>query len=174
MRSAVCFFDNLSDGLSIEEIVESYRVLCLELVEKILAAPGQMKSARSMNSANTICNLAGPGLTAEEALVQIHLISGEIAARQATDGKIAEIRSEQPRQAMYDVRTRMTVTPEMIAAAEKMDPAMVNAIPSDAIRNMTVTPQMIKAAKKIDPTLARPAESEDFQSAIAEIKTQDR
>jgi hypothetical protein len=45
----------------------------------------------------------------------------------------------------------MTVTPEIITAAEKMDPALVNAISSDEIRNMTVTPQMIKAAKKNRP-----------------------
>jgi hypothetical protein len=56
-----------------------------------------MKSERGMHSANAICNLAGPGLTAEEALVQNYLISGEIAARQAIDGKIAEIRSEKTR-----------------------------------------------------------------------------
>ena len=136
MSGAPCFFgtrvpidvlfDNLRDGLSIDEIVDSYPTLTREMVEKVLAHPEQIERAQSAFRANSIMDLDGLPLSKEVAEAVNRIISGEITTEQAVQMKVAEIKERQ----------RMQVTQEMIDNANKIDPARVRASTVEEIRNL--------------------------------------
>ena len=88
-------FNNLSDGLTIDEIVDSYPTLSKELVLKILADPDQVRRARNARQANAIVHLDRPGLTKDAADVQNMVIAGEITTQQARQMMIEKIRARQ-------------------------------------------------------------------------------
>ena len=88
-------FDNLADGLTIDEIVDSYPTLSKEVVEAVLENPDMVQRARHVHQANWIVNLDRPGLSREVAEVQTRIIAGEITPRQAIDMKIAQLKNEQ-------------------------------------------------------------------------------
>lgn len=99
----------------------------------------QARLAYYFRHANAIVDLAGLPFSQESADIQQRIIRGELTCSGAIDMKIAELKAQQARQALYEARERMAITPEMIAAAEKMDPENVKATPSDEIRNPTTT-----------------------------------
>lgn len=116
-------FDNLSDGLTIGEIVDSYPTLPRDLVVKVLENPAQVQRAQAAQAANGIMNLDGPPLTKEIAAVMTRIISGELTTEEAVQMKIAEIKERQ----------RMQVTQEMIDNTHKIDPEKVHFIEGDEI-----------------------------------------
>ena len=105
-------FDNLADGLTIDELVDSYPTLSRELIVKVLESPDQVQRAQAAQAANGIMSLDGPPLTKEVAAVVNRIISGELTTEQAVQMKIDEIRKQQQCQA----RTA--------ASSEKLDLAL--------------------------------------------------
>lgn len=118
-------FDNLRDGLSIDEIIDSYPTLTRELVVKVLENPAQVERAQAAQAANAIMSLDGPALSKEVAADVNRIISGEITTEQAVQMKIAEIKERQ----------RMQVTQEMIDNAHKIDPEKVRPSTVEEIRS---------------------------------------
>ena len=118
-------FDNLRDGLSIGEIIDSYPTLSRELVVKVLENPEQVQRAQAAHAADGIMSLDGPPLSKEVAAVVNRIISGELTTEEAVQIKIAEIRERQ----------RMQVTQEMIDNAHKIDPETVRPSTVEEIRS---------------------------------------
>lgn len=127
-------FDNLGDGLTIDEIVDSYPSLTRELVVKVLENPDQVQRAQAAQAANGIMNLDGPPLTKEIAAVMTRIISGELTTEEAVQMKITEIKERQ----------RMQVTQEMIDNAHKIDPKTVRASTVEEIRKLMHQPRTTK------------------------------
>lgn len=118
-------FDNLADGLTIDEIVDAYPSLSKELVLAVLENPGQVQRAQAAQAANGIMNLDGPPLTKEIAAVMTRIISGELTTEEAVQMKIAEIKERQ----------RMQVTQETIDNAHTIDPEKVRPSTVEEIRS---------------------------------------
>ncbi len=78
-------FDNLRDGLSIDEIVDSYPTLTKEIAEKVLANPEHVRRAQAEDQANGIVNLDGPGLMKDVALVLLVSVRPQHLARRDFD-----------------------------------------------------------------------------------------